>query len=214
MPCPVGQVYFRSKHTCVGKRTAIARKIYHYPRHVAAKAGEAAIVHHRLRRARAATSAPSIPLPPIRLVGTGTVSAPAQNETVASGARSVLTDPMNHIGLEIRQLNPPDQLHEKLAADCFDQFKDVVRARWSIIEEPYSSIAKPFLRMLVFWLMVIFACFGLRAPASPLVLIVIALSAISLSSTMFIILDMDMPYEGLFKISSQTMRTALSDMLR
>jgi len=28
---------------------------------------------------------------------------------------------------------------------------------------------------------------------------------------MFIILDMDMPYEGLFKISSQTMRTALSD---
>src|SRR5580698_8118934 len=78
--CPVGQVYFRSKHTCVGKRTAIARKIYHYPRHVAAKADEAAIVHHRLRRARAATSAPSIPLPPVRLVGTGTLSAPAQNE--------------------------------------------------------------------------------------------------------------------------------------
>jgi hypothetical protein len=80
--CPVGQVYFRSKHTCVGKRTAIARKIYHY--HVAAQADEAAIVHHRLRRACAATSAPSIPLPPVRLVGTGTVSAPAQNETVDS----------------------------------------------------------------------------------------------------------------------------------
>ena len=119
------------------------------------------------------------------------------------GARSVLTDLMNHIGLEIRQLNPPDQLHEKVAADCFDQFKDVVRARSSIIEEPYSSIARPFLRMLVFWLMVIFACFGLRAPASPLVLIVIALSAISLSSTMFIILDMDMPYEGLFKFPAR-----------
>ena len=79
--CPVGQVYFRSKHTCVGKRTAIARKIYHYPRHVAAQADEAAILRHRLRRARAATSAPSIPLPPVRLVGTGT---PAQNETVGS----------------------------------------------------------------------------------------------------------------------------------
>ena len=82
--CPVGQVVFRSKHTCVGKRTAIARKIYHYPRHVAAQADEAAIVHHRLRRARATTSARSIPLPPVRLVGTGRVSAPAQNETVDS----------------------------------------------------------------------------------------------------------------------------------
>jgi hypothetical protein len=86
--CPVGQVYFRSKHTCVGKRTLIARKIYHY--HVAAQADEAAIVHHRLRRACAATSAPSIPLPPVRLVGTGTVSALAQNETVDSGG-SVLS---------------------------------------------------------------------------------------------------------------------------
>ena len=70
-------------HLC-WKRTAIARKIYHYPRHVAAQADEAAIVHHRLRRARAATSARSIPLPPVRLVGTGRVSAPAQNETVDS----------------------------------------------------------------------------------------------------------------------------------
>ena len=80
--CPMGQIYFRSKHSCVGKRTAIARKIYHY--HVAAQADEATIVHHRLRRARATTSARSIPLPPVRLVGTGRVSAPAQNETVDS----------------------------------------------------------------------------------------------------------------------------------
>jgi hypothetical protein len=94
--CPVGQVYFRSKHTCVGKRTAIARKIYHYPHHVAAKAADAAIVHHRLRRARAATSAPSIPLPPIRLVGTtGTVSAPAQNETVGSSGSVLPPTPGN-----------------------------------------------------------------------------------------------------------------------
>ena len=107
------------------------------------------------------------------------VSFPDVSKMSREGARSVLTDLINRIGLEIRQLNPPDQLHEKLAADCFDQFKDVVRARWSIIEEPYSSIARPFLRMLVFWLMVIFVCFGLRAPASPIVLIVIALSAIS-----------------------------------
>ena len=103
--CPVGQVYFRSKHTCVGKRTAIARKIYHYPRHVAAQADEATIVHHRLRRARAATSARSIPLPPVRLVGAGRVSAPAQNETVDSSGSVLpptpgiqLTSPYGRIG--------------------------------------------------------------------------------------------------------------------
>src|ERR1700730_2911638 len=94
--CPLGQVYFRSKHTCVGKGTAIARKIYHFPRHVAAKADEAAIVHHRLRRARAASSAPSIPLPRVRrLVTTGRVSAPAQNETVDSSGSVLPPTPGN-----------------------------------------------------------------------------------------------------------------------
>src|SRR2546430_17691825 len=77
------------------------------------------------------------------------VSYPDVSKMSRNGARQVLTDLMNRIGLEIRQLNPSDQLHEKLAADCFDQYKDVVRARWSMIEEPYSSIARPFLHMLV-----------------------------------------------------------------
>ena len=44
------------------------------------------------------------------------VSYPDVSKMSRDGARSVLTDLMNHIGLEIRQLNPPDQLHEKLAS--------------------------------------------------------------------------------------------------
>jgi len=71
------------------------------------------------------------------------VSYPDVSKMSRDAARSVLTDLMNHIGLEIGQLDPPDQLHEKLAAGCFDQFKDVVRARWSIIEEPFNSQALP-----------------------------------------------------------------------
>src|SRR5262249_14862974 len=79
--CPVGEIYFRSKHTCVAKATAIARRIYHYTRHIAAKADETAIVH-RPSRARPATSAAAIPLPPVRLMRPGMASTPAQNETV------------------------------------------------------------------------------------------------------------------------------------
>ena len=118
--CPVGQVYFRSKHTCVGKRTAIARKIYHYPRHVAAQADEATIVHHRLRRARAATSASSIPLPPVRLVGTGRVSAPAQNETGDSSG-SVLPHTRNSTDVALWRIGtgvPCRRRPARLAIGC------------------------------------------------------------------------------------------------
>ncbi len=85
--CPVGEIYFRSKHTCVAKGTAFALRIYHYRRHIAAKADETAIVHRPLR-ARPASAA-AIPLPPVRLVGTGMASTPARNDTV-DGSRSIV----------------------------------------------------------------------------------------------------------------------------
>jgi len=85
-------------------------------------------------------------------------------------AKHVLTDLVNRIELGIIRLKSPDPLHERLAADCFDQFKEFAKARWSLLLAPQNSLPAPFLRMLVAWIMIIFVCLGLRAPANPLVI--------------------------------------------
>jgi hypothetical protein len=81
--CRVGQVYFRSKHTCVAKGVAVARGIYHAQHQVATKAHGTNIVNRRAR-ARAASAAAPIPLPPIRLMRTDMASTPTRNETADS----------------------------------------------------------------------------------------------------------------------------------
>jgi len=129
-------------------------------------------------------------------------------------AKHVLSDLVNRIELGIIRLKSPDPLHERLAADCFDQFKEFARARWSLLLAPQNSLPAPFLRMLVAWIMIIFVCLGLRAPANPLVMIVITLSATTLSSMMFAIIDVVDPYKGLYNISSKNMHYALDAMLR
>jgi hypothetical protein len=129
-------------------------------------------------------------------------------------ARQVLSDLLNRIELGIIRLKPPDPLHERLAADCFDQYREFVRARWSLLLAPQNSLPTPFLRMLAAWVMIIFVCFGLRAPVNPLVILVIALSAIMLGSMMFAIMDVVDPYKGLYNISSKNMHHALNAMLR
>ncbi len=129
-------------------------------------------------------------------------------------ARQVLSDLVNRIELEIIRLKPPDLLHERLAADCFDQYKEFVRARWSLLLAPQNSLPAPFRRMLVAWIMAIFVCLGLRAPANPLVIIVITLSATTVSSMVFAIIDIVDPYKGLYNISSKNMHYALDAMLR
>ncbi len=129
-------------------------------------------------------------------------------------AKQVLSDLLNRIELGIIRLKTPDPLHERLAADCFEQYKEFARARWSLLLAPQNSLPAPFLRMLVAWIMIIFLCFGLRAPANPLVMIVITLSATTLSGMMFAIIDVVDPYKGLYNISSKNMHQALGAMRR
>jgi len=129
-------------------------------------------------------------------------------------AKQVLSDLLNRIELGIIRLKTPDPLHERLAADCFEQYKEFARARWSLLLAPQNSLPAPFLRMLVAWIMIIFLSFGLRAPANPLVMIVITLSATTLSGMMFAIIDVVDPYKGLYNISSKNMHYALEAMLK
>jgi len=129
-------------------------------------------------------------------------------------AKQVLSDLLNRIELGIIRLKTPDALHERLAADCFEQYKEFARARWSLLLAPQNSLPAPFLRMLVAWIMIIFLCFGLRAPANPLVMIVITLSATTLSGMMFAIIDVVDPYKGLYNISSKNMHYALEAMVK
>ena len=128
------------------------------------------------------------------------------------GASPVLAGVMNQVGLEITRLPPADAAHDRMLDLCLDRYRDVVHARLGVIEDARVELFEPFYGVLAFWLMIIFACFGLIAPRTSLSVITILLCAISLTSVTFVILDLSRPYGGYFTISSTTMRTALHAM--
>jgi hypothetical protein len=142
------------------------------------------------------------------------VNYPNVRKLSKDDARQELSDILNRVELGIIRLQPIDPLHERLAVDCFDQYNEFARARWSLLMAPQNPLPTPFLRMLVAWLTMIFVCFGVRASANPLVMIMVALSAATLSSMMFAIMDVVDPYQGLYNISSKNMHHALDAMLR
>ena len=82
--CPVGAIYYLSKHTCLAKEVAIGRGIYHHRHYIAAKTDgtktDGTTIVDRRARTRAAAPASAIPVPPVRLVGNGTAPAPARTE--------------------------------------------------------------------------------------------------------------------------------------
>jgi hypothetical protein len=61
----------------------------------------------------------------------------------------------------------------------------------------------------VFWLTVIFAVFALLTRLNILVSVIMLLCAVSVSGSIFLILDMNRPFDGMMRIPSAQMRSAL-----
>ena len=77
------------------------------------------------------------------------------------------------------------------------------------MEEAGGSIQPPFMVMLIVWLAVIFASFGLFSPRNATVLVILGVSAASIAGSLFLILEMDQPYDGMIRISQQSIEAVL-----
>ena len=122
---------------------------------------------------------------------------------------SRLGDMLNGIEMSIRRLQPADTLHGRLAEDALRDFQDLTQRRWKLIEEASSSISVPFYLVLVFWLAVVFASFGLCAPRNMLVWVMLGLGAMSIASAILVITIYDTPFGDWFAAPSEPLRAAL-----
>ncbi len=141
------------------------------------------------------------------------VAYPSTANMPRVGASPVLAELMNKVGLAVNELVGADATHTAIAAMCRDRYQGVTTARLGVIEAARSELLQPFYEVLILWLMIIYAGHGLVAPRTHLMLTLMVLSAISLSSVIFVIMDLSQPYGGFFSISSASMRNALDAML-
>ncbi|WP_233828140.1 bestrophin-like domain [Paraburkholderia sp. ZP32-5] len=125
-----------------------------------------------------------------------------------------LGDMLTAVGRQLRELRTHDSLQQRALDDALMQYRRVVDARWKLIEEAHSSISRPFLKTLTFWLGVIFLSFGLIAPRNTLALVTIMLGAVSIASAIYVIVDLDSPFTGPIVISSVPLRDTLEHLRR
>lgn len=109
---------------------------------------------------------------------------------------------------KIQQLEPRNDFQHTLYAQTLQISMELGHKR-SLLLEQTGSIPMPFLVVLVFWLALIFASFGLFAPANSTVVGVLLACALSVAGAIFLILELDRPFQGLMQISSVQLRNAL-----
>ena len=108
----------------------------------------------------------------------------------------------------IRRLTPRDELQTSLQSRAVDLAEALLHARWMVFAGGGTSIPRPFLGVLLFWLTITFGTFGLLAPRNATVLSVLFVCALSVGSAVFLILELDGPFDGLLRVSAEPIRYA------
>ena len=113
---------------------------------------------------------------------------------------------------KLRELAPRNDAQRSLQSRALELSNDLAQMRWLLIEQGQGSIPKPFLVVLVLWLAIIFAGFGLVSAKNATVVTTFLLCALSVSGSIFLIEELNSPLEGLMKISSAPLQNALSHL--
>jgi hypothetical protein len=115
---------------------------------------------------------------------------------------------------KLRAMTPQTEAQRWLLARALQVSGDIEEAHWLMSERSEAGFPWPFLTILVFWLVTLFVSFGLLAPRNATVLCTIFLCALSVSSAVFLIVDMEHPFVGFVQVSSAPLRDALEQLGR
>jgi Protein of unknown function (DUF4239) len=109
----------------------------------------------------------------------------------------------------IDALSPKNDEQRVLKSRIIDASYEVARVRLAIFTRLDASIPVPFLIVLIIWVTVIFASFSLFAEHSTLVFGALLIFALSVSSSLFLILELTHPFAGLMQIPSEQLKDVL-----
>jgi Protein of unknown function (DUF4239) len=109
----------------------------------------------------------------------------------------------------IQGLTPRDDVHLALKTQATSLAVELAQLRTLLRAQSLASISRPLLVVVVLWLVVIFFSFSLLAPPNTLATLALVVSALSVTAAIFLILEMDRPFTGLIRISSEPLANAL-----
>jgi hypothetical protein len=120
--------------------------------------------------------------------------------------------PAEKVYVDLQALVPQTDLQRSIQTRAVQAGTDATQTRLLLFTESGNLIPVPFLAIMAFWLVIIFASFSLFSELNPTVFAFLVLFAFSASCALFLILELSQPFSGLMAISSAPLREALAPL--
>lgn len=115
---------------------------------------------------------------------------------------------------ELRTLQPKDDEHRAMQAQALSLLSNIAQMRWLIIEQTSSTVMKPLLVVMIFWMTSIFVSWGLFSRPSAMAITTFFIAAVCVSAAIFLILELYTPYRGVLRVSSAPLRLAYESLVK
>jgi hypothetical protein len=115
---------------------------------------------------------------------------------------------------KLRSLSPKDNAQAALQSQAFQEVKDLTHSRQLLLDYKKKQISSVLLYVVIFWLIFIFVGFGLLAPRNKTLIGVLFVCSLAVSAAIFIIMEMNNPYNGFISISAAPLRNAQEELSR
>jgi hypothetical protein len=131
-------------------------------------------------------------------------------ENVSGGGSTfVISETAERFYNAVEGLKPANAEQTSLKSRIIQLTTDMGRTRLLVFTQGEDAIPLPFFIVLVFWLVAIFASFSLFAEPGPIVIASTLVFALSVSSALFLIVDLSHPFQGLMQISNYHLHMVL-----
>ncbi len=115
---------------------------------------------------------------------------------------------------QIRALKPASDAQSAFQAQALQIGYDLQQSRWLLVEQSRTDLPTAFLAVLLCWLTILYTAYGLLTPANPTVVLVLLVCALSMSGAIFLIVEMNQPFDGLITVSRSPVDRAMQIMGR
>lgn len=118
----------------------------------------------------------------------------------------------NDVYLALLRLETRDDTERALKAQAVSLMFELGQLHSLMETEATTSIFKPMLVVVVHWLVMIFLGFSLIAPPTATATLALIAAALCAAGAIFMILELDRPFSGLIRISSEPMWKVLDQL--
>jgi hypothetical protein len=125
------------------------------------------------------------------------------------GLTFVISETAERFYNAVEGLKPANAEQTSLKSRIIQLTTDMGRTRLLVFTQGEDAIPLPFFIVLVLWLVAIFASFSLFAEPGPIVIASTLVFALSVSSALFLIVDLSHPFQGLLQISNYHLHMVL-----